>query len=255
VTKNSHKKLPIGKFCCDKCGYAYARTGPDHAEEDQYRYSQVVSHGSLWEKRLLSLAAQGLSFREIGRQLKVDSKGVKHHLSRLKCPTKGCKRKREIEKKRKIYRNALTKAIRENPGIGRWKLHNSMHHVYYWLDRHDDVWLKKNLPSPRVRKYHGKQVDWVQRDKILAVSVIMAGQNIRALPGRPIWIRQETIAKAVKDSTFRRYLDFLPLTKEALAKATESVHDWRLRRATYKECGEEHSNRSVSSKVIGKVTL
>src|SRR5262249_47121495 len=49
-TQTPHR--PIGVFACSRCGFTYARLGPDKSEVDRNRYSRILEYGSVWEGEL-----------------------------------------------------------------------------------------------------------------------------------------------------------------------------------------------------------
>jgi hypothetical protein len=77
---------PTANFCC-KCGFAYARSGPDSLSKDKFRIGRIVSFGPVWEAKLKQLwKDSSLSLSEVGRRLRVDTLTLRRHAARLNLP-------------------------------------------------------------------------------------------------------------------------------------------------------------------------
>lgn len=103
--------------------------------------------------------------------------------------------------------------------------------TYTWLYRYDRVWLDSNSPARRKPVSINKRVNWAQRDKNLSVEVVSAIDIIKASERPFVRISTSRIGKMIgKLNIIEKHLNRLPLTREIIEKAVESVEEFQKRK-------------------------
>jgi Tn7-like transposition protein D len=106
-------------------------------------------------------------------------------------------------------------------------------------------------PAPWKRSDSARQLDWRTRDREYAGEVYRLAAEIKNRVGKPIWVRQSSIAHEIKHRewiTHSKYKKKLPLTKEALQDVTETRIEYNLRRIRWaiESIKEDGSSYAVS---------
>lgn len=243
--KSSLQKPVVGTFTC-QCGFSYARSGPSSLAEDCYHIGRIKSFGEVWDKELLRLNASPISLRQKARCLGVDPSTVKRRLSIFFSPPEITRnpslqsynysilRENELFDKKKIYRIRWMIIRLSQPKIGITGLKKQYAVLYSWLIKHDNRWLMNNLPPQKRKDSKGKQVDWQQRDMLIAKVVETAVYNILNCPGKPVRLTVSSIAKEAKYlGIIQKKLFKLPITQQTIEKYIESDELYWTRKISY----------------------
>lgn len=256
-TKTYHKKLPVGIFTC-RCGFSYARKGPDSSLDDAYRYDWVISYGSAWENTLRELwGNSSLSIRQVASKLHASHAFVTTYAARLalKFPRIGPVPKvtdMSLRDQARIREGWLGKSessrtelragnrvewlsVREKyPAATRTQIKCEIApRLYRWLMAHDRAWLRAHLPPQAKRVGSARQVDWAKRDVELAQKVRASAERLKREHGRPMRVTRQAIGRDIDKLTFiasKAQLARLPLTAKVLAEVVESRVDFVVRR-------------------------
>ncbi len=232
VTRHTSTGRPVGNFYC-RCGFAYARTGPERCDADRMKRTRILSFGPVWDNELLRLDGDPtVSLRQKARWLGVDANTIKKHLARLCSTPSAATDHDEQNTQRNIHRNKLVQAIQDYPKKSRTQIRQQANATYTWLYRHDRAWLMKNLPKRRRRKKSvAMRVDWKERDRIIQLSTQAAIKEILGNTERPQRITLSRIGKMTGSlPLLEKHLDKLPRTRRMINKHRESVEDFQLRR-------------------------
>ncbi len=131
------------------------------------------------------------------------------------------------------HRRAWLDLASQNPSVGRTALRRRASGLYTWLYRHDREWLLAQVPAPR-RVQGRRLIDWSERDRALARAVERQAELLTSTPGRPVRMTRELLARRTGHSSLiRAHRTQLPLTHEALARATEPRYAWVERRLAW----------------------
>lgn len=238
---------PTATFSC-RCGFSYARSGPDSSPEDRFRIGRMLSFGPLWEAKLKQLwKDSSLSSSEVGRRLGVDPLTVRRHATRLNFPSSRPSRKskplnhaarlkvpRDLTaqaEKRRACRPMWTSTMRQSPNITLKALRCKHPREYAWLLQNDAEWLKRHSPHSRRRVRSTSGVDWRKRDAEYAVAVRDAATRLKNNPSRSVRVTRTAIGRTVGAVTLlRQKLHKLPLTAQVLAKVVETRVEYAVRR-------------------------
>lgn len=238
---------PTGRFSC-KCGFAYARMGPDSSLEDRFSIGRMISFGQVWETKLKEFWYDlRLSLSEIGRRLGVDPVTVRRHAVQLKLPISFNGRKtkplnsasllksertyKALQKKRRINRSEWLYVRRQNPKVTMKALRHRLSREYKWLLQNDREWLKKHSPRSRSCIRSTSSIDWRRRDAECVVAVKEAASSLKNVVGRPIQITKTAIGRAIGAVTLlQQKLHNMPLTAQVLDSLVETREQYALRR-------------------------
>lgn len=237
ITKNCETGAPVGNFTCF-CGFAYARTGPDENLRDRYRFSRIVSVGSVWEETLIRLVVdEGKGLRETARLLSVDPNTVRLHLTKIshaaEISDEKDKKHRKFEICRQERRYKWLILIRDHPEQGVKSLRNSTGADYEWLYRYDNKWLKKNMPH-RQQTRNVSRVDWGIRDIELAKKIYRAADKIRGQSRKVTRLTVSSIGKEIGElALLQRKTALLPLSRETLEFLVEDRDQFAIRRVHF----------------------
>jgi hypothetical protein len=238
---------PTATFSC-RCGFAYARSGPDSSPQDRFRIGRMVNFGLSWEAKLKKLwKNSSLSLTEVGRQLGVDPLTVRRHAARLKLHGSRSYRRStplnctdqlngtrdstaHIEKRRNC-RATWISATRHTPKITLKALRLTLPREYAWLLHNDGEWLKRHVPRQQNNVRSTSSVDWKKRDAEYAVAVKTAAARLKNDSSRPVQVTRTAISKIVGAvALLRQKLHKLPLTAQVLAKLVENHLEFAVRR-------------------------
>ena len=236
---NDMKKL-VGTFTCS-CGFIYSTSDKDIPHSNNMSYGKIKSYGNLWENKLKELFAnKSLSLREIGRQLKVDTKTVISHAKRLhlindnSLPT--VKKQVKVEKvnlQQKEQREKWLKIQKEFPNFSKTELRQKHPAIYIWLYRNDREWFDENSPKKHKIPTINNRVNWQQRDqKILKLSQHCVNELFEQ--ERPVRITISRIGKEIGHSSLiEKHLNKLPKTKEFYENVFETIEQFQIRRISW----------------------
>lgn len=239
INRRNHQDEATATFRCS-CGFAYARTGPDLAPEDQYRYTRIVSYSTSWETTLKKLwLTPTITIREIAIQLGLSISSVNRYAKRLnlplhritisgQLPKTDCHLSSEVLKKKESYRQEWLIIRENNPTLNRAKLQQNFRRHYSWLYKNDSDWLEENLPLKL-----DNSIDWPSRDTQLMNQIIQAVSSIKSSPNSPIKITVIAISKELNIShnlLNNNCLKQMPLTAQVLSQVLETWEDFTLRR-------------------------
>ena len=104
--------------------------------------------------------------------------------------------------------------------------------LYARLYRYDRLWLKQvNQAQPRTQVLKRKpRIDWRQRDRHYLTKLREILRFLRAAPRGPRHSQTYLLKQLGKLSTLEKTLDRLPRTRRLLARYTESVPEYQVRR-------------------------
>lgn len=250
--------VPVITVTC-RCGFIYARKGPDSSPDDRFRLDWIDAYGAAWEAALKGWWEDtSLSIRRIASLLGVAHNTVKYQAIRLglKFPRVGPGPKvtrmnpvileavrRDQERRsssstvelQKAKRKEWLIAVGQNPGANRTCLQRKVApQVYSWLHTHDNDWLKENMPSPFKRTKSAREiVDWKNRDIALENEVREAAARLKWEDGKPVQVTVTAIARELDRNELllkRSHSAKLPLTRLALDEVAETRPQFALRR-------------------------
>lgn len=231
IRYDSKIKRPVGTFYCS-CGFVYARSGPDHSEEDRYKVGRVKEFGEVWESKLKELFQMNLSMREIARRLKVDVNTVKKYgekLSEIKEEPSHKSKDNLINKD--SFRNEWLDLQKQYPEKSKTELRKVNSGLYTWLYRNDREWLNSNSPKKKQITTANNRVDWDKRDVEILELVKALVDEILNSNDKPERITISRVGKKIgKLSLLEKHLPKLPRTNEYLLQNTDSVRDFQIRR-------------------------
>lgn len=105
---------------------------------------------------------------------------------------------------------------------------------YSWLYHHDRAWLKEYIVSHGFKRAPKNRVDWVARDKEVALKLTLARDNILLMDGKPIKVTQASLVKYAGYSyEFRRQKAKFPESISLMGLILESEHDYQIRKITW----------------------
>lgn len=238
---------PTATFNC-RCGFAYARCGPDSLPEDRFRIGRMISFGQTWETMLRRLwKNSSLSLSEVGRQLGVDPLTVRRHAARLKLSFYRSRRKSRVPKratqlkdgkdsdarqrKLRIYRSRWLSTIERNQKSTLKVLRHSLPKEYAWLLQNDSEWLKSHKPRFQRRTRPNSSVDWKRRDSQYAARVKTSAARLKNASGRPIQVTKTAIGRDLGAVTLlQQKLYKMPVTATILAGVVETSEEYAVRR-------------------------
>lgn len=239
----SDTQKAVGTFECE-CGFVYSRKGPDTCTEDKFKIGRIKSFGTVWEKKLRSIAQEkDRSLRSMAREMKADTNTVKKHLYKLEfeeiCSQSQSVREKYDElilhnKLAKIYAGRIVNYLEENSLATRTMVQHRLRKEYTWLYRHNKELLYSILPKPTIERVQNNyRVDWVKKDSEIFA---MVKKEIHRIFDNTEKLERVTIGRIGKNlgllPIMEQHLDKLPKTKKLLNKFAESVEDFQLRRAT-----------------------
>lgn len=126
-------------------------------------------HKDQWDDKLIELSKQGLSIREIAKELDSTPKTIRRNIDRLGIEPfwkyngggmfiyKDYKDTDDFKIRQKNARARWLYLMKKNPKLSRNNLKKLDEGVYTWLIRHDNEWLDNN--SPTIKNQY-KPIDW-----------------------------------------------------------------------------------------------
>lgn len=240
---------PVGTFRC-VCGFVYMRVGPDWSPMVRYHAGRILEYGSVWDRALKQLwKDSNVKVEEIADRLGVTPPTVRAQVVRLRLSLRRpssrypenriprwqqpqvihCVSERESQRQEWLI-------VREKTQLNAEAIQRKRQ-LQRWLRRHDREWLLLHSAS-REKRYVEKpgreQLDWEQRDRLLAQLAEATIQRLKASPGKPrrltrTYIIRETEQLRVMAPHLRR----LPKTRELLVSAVETEDGYLQRRAAW----------------------
>jgi hypothetical protein len=149
--------------------------------------------------------------------------------------------KRYPKKQRNVHSVVLPKQINRDKrtqwlmllkeyGCKHARLHGSQA-LYMWLYRHDYEWLMKiNRRYEHPIIYEDRRVDWPKRDRSLVRRLCQLRQECEQDDYSPRMTSTFLLSKLKLGAMPERKFRYLPLTKQFLAKYSESVDQYQIRR-------------------------
>lgn len=230
ISYDHKRKNVVGTFAC-KCGFIYARSGPDKRIEDVYRIGKVKEYGEIWLTMLQQLLKQSYCMREIACRLNCDTATVIRYAKIL---NNGYVRKNNATasgETGEFYRTAWLQAQQDNSVITKTQLRKSLPRIYAWLYRHDKEWLLNNSPIPPSCNSRVDRVDWLQRDVDLLPQIKLFVKQTLCSLERPIRITISFIGRNLGVLAWlQKHLEKLPACREYLDSVVESEEDFQVRR-------------------------
>jgi Tn7-like transposition protein D/TniQ len=250
--------VPVATVSC-RCGFTYARRGPDATPEDRFRFDWIEKYGAAWEaalKRwwedtflsinrmapLLGVAHNTVKYQAIRLGLKFPRAGPGTKVTRLNpIIQETVRRKQERQSSgvdavlREAKREEWLEAMKQNPDANRTRLLREIAPpVYSWLLTNDKGWLKENMPPPFKRTKSAREiVDWTSRDLNLEKEVREAAERLKRTEGKPVQVTVTAIARELDKNELlqkEKHLAKLPLTRQALSNVAETRAQFALRR-------------------------
>jgi hypothetical protein len=251
VTYSHQGKTYYGTFRC-ACGFTYIHRLPYNSDEDELRAGKVKDYGSVWELALKEFWNNPyFTLKDIALELGVYHKTIKYQALRLglnfprpgpgfpltQVSPKHQKRVKRDKSSRsnelKVFRRKWLSNLKKNNGASRSVLRRHLIHIYYWLSKHDRVWLEAHLPPPRWNNRGSGLLDWGNRDAQIADEVRRTTSQLMNTEGRPIRITKSAIFRDRKQYKWlisRKNASKLPLTLKALSEVVETRVQFSLRR-------------------------
>jgi Tn7-like transposition protein D/TniQ len=233
---------PKGDFHC-ACGFSYTRTGPDHSEEDRFRFGSVLSFGPTWIETFINQWQDAsLTLAQMAHNFRTTQPTLAKHAARLNLPiprlssrsipsVEATDRRYSSELTRSKYQEDWISIIESNPEATRVELQSRSYYTWWWLSKNDAEWLEEHMPQPLPKRPTPKRNNWEEIDRGLSVQVKASIQRTKSMAGRPV---RATLSAVIKDvgrqSWLERYLHKLPLTAQVITEDIESYEDHLIRR-------------------------
>lgn len=219
ISEHTQRGKPMGRFACS-CGFTYSRSGPDQHPDDRYKL------------------ANNRQAKRLGLLVLRQSKGKYPRRAKIPCPRPG--------KDVTWYRQQWLSLVQAHPDASHSELRRLLPGVYSWLQRHDQTWLNRHLPSPRSpqikQSMFPTELDPLspvaQRqgdgDASLASLVRATARQFLLSPERPVRISKRRLLQALPALTVLYYaLERFPLTAQAVEECQETRESFGLRRVRW----------------------
>jgi hypothetical protein len=115
--------------------------------------------------------------------------------------------------RRKTYRKAWLSAQKGQPKIILSELASRMRRIYSWLYSFDQEWLNSHKPAPSKGAGRTLRADWKSRDTRFAVNVRQEALRLRNMPGAPVRVTANLIARNLNEVEILNKRDFIKLPK------------------------------------------
>ncbi|MFZ3590324.1 TnsD family Tn7-like transposition protein [Bacillus sp. DJP31] len=248
VIHSSTAKSPVGIFSCS-CGFSYSKTYLEGVKFDDIKVNKILSYGHVWEEKLLKLKEEGISSKEIGSILGVAYTTVNKYFNKL---TGDGNLSNKILDRKITYQAKWLEIVRQHNDFTRSQLKNINKAVYTWLMINDREWYEENTPS---NKIYWNEVEWGKLDSALSEKVVEASNDLLNLPGKPVWITKNAIARKIgHESHFNGQLDKLPETRELLNSLIESIEDYQIRRIYWGVFELKRNNKNITMSNLSKIS-
>ncbi|MCD9186290.1 MAG: TnsD family transposase [Pyrinomonadaceae bacterium] len=254
-----------GTFYCE-CGFVYRKFGRDEKGKRRFEFDRVVQFGATWDNALKQIFEQGEpNLEEIAKKFGVVERTLLRQLVRLGLTNKyetlmpkrlGKARMsfEEIEEKRTAIREEWLKMLRENPKLSRSKLRWVNETVHSWLYKNDRIWLQENYPKLKTKQTKYKLVNWNDRDEETAPKIKDLADELKSLPGRPIFVSKTILYRRLKIANLLKRPQFVPKTIEALETYGETFEDYAIRRIDWGIEESVKKNKPINQFAFMKLT-
>lgn len=243
ISKESKAPVPLGTFKC-RCGYIYARKGPDKSPDDRYKIGKTKTFGHVWTEKLVDLLKEGrYSSRQLAEIMGCDPNTIRKKASELDLNYFSLKKidnsqiksdKQEVKSGLKIeeFKNKVKEVVESNKGVGKLKIKALMINEIRYISKYDKAWMENIFLSTENPKLNtGKvKVDWNERDNIYLRLVeekcveiynrVPYQRVTKSAIGTELGIRNMLYNNSVK----------IPNTILFLQQNQETVEDFRIRR-------------------------
>lgn len=250
-TKQKSETEVVGTFYC-QCGFVYSKYWQKGIKVSKFEHNRIIDYGTVWDNALIEMfeATGGdPDIEELGKKLGVVPRTLTRQIARLQLtdkydslmPKKLGKARmsfEDIEAKRVSYRNIWLQKRKENPDCSRSDLRKSIEPVFSWLYKHDPLWLSENFPEKKKGIFTHQYVDWIERDREASSKIASLAAELKALPGKPIFVSQSMLIKKLKLSNLIKRPDKIPLTIRELKTYGETYEEYTFRRIEWgiEEC-------------------
>jgi hypothetical protein len=201
------KGQPIGIFKC-KCGFEYARSGPDYHQDDKFRIDKIINFGSVWESELVRLWDEtNKTITEISRCLNVDPLTVRRYATKFNL---------SFDRIGKQYQEITEKdKLKSKPPTLKRKL--------------------KSVKSKQGRQFRfARYIDWESRDDKLSVLIEETAARIRTSTERPRAVTKTAIGKEADClALLLKKLHKLPKTAQKLDSVVDTDLTFAIRRINW----------------------
>ena len=242
--KRCRNGKPVGIFKC-KCGFEFARSGPDTNGEDRFRIDKIINFGDVWEKELIKLWNNpAFNLSEISRFLKVDTLTIRRYANKLNL---------SFERGAKSYKNLSQKDVLKDssdiiekskedktawismkkcfPSASLKELRQINSNLYQRLHSNNYDWLKCNFPPKIETPKSTKSVNWNKRDDLISEKIHLTVNRLLETSNHPIRITKTKIGKEIDCLSFLiKKIGNLPKTQALLNTLVETNDDYALRR-------------------------
>ncbi|MFT8347312.1 TnsD family transposase [Clostridium saccharoperbutylacetonicum] len=206
ISYDNKTKQLVGTFKCS-CGFIYSRRGVDKGASDFYKVGRIKEFGDIWHRKLQELNQKGnLSFREIARQLNVDTNTVIKYI-KLSCNNKDSP----------IIKHNAEENLES-------KLSNKNHKQF----------PKENSHKLIVREYANNRIDWKKRDLDLLKIIQKTVKDITVSNEKPKRITITGIGKILNvNDLLEKHIEKLPKVQRYLNLVVENVETFQIRRVKW----------------------
>lgn len=207
-----------------------------------------------WEARLKELIKEGLSLRQIAKQLHSTTKTVKKHIVSLgiepfweynggkRYGDKNYRDTQEFKNRQKESREKWIRLVQQHPDKSKNELKLIDVTLGSWLCKYDKEWMVENSPE---LKSNYKPVDWVKRDKELLPKVKKVVEEMKM--GKPERICWTTIGSKLGISGWlSKKRDKLPSTKSYIDSLNESIQGFQIRKIKWAIKEMEDNGESIT---------
>lgn len=235
VSYDNKTKQPVGTFACS-CGFTYSRRRQDKGDDDCYKVGRIKEFGTIWHRKLEELNQKGnLSFREIARQLNVDTNTVIKYI-KLSCNNKdeNPNTEEQFEIKRDKYRKQWLLIQEANPDKTKTQIRNIDNASYEWLYKNDKQWLNENSHNLITKEYVSNRIDWRKRDLELLKIIQKTVKDIINSHEKPKRITISGIGKILNiQALLEKHIEKLPKVQIYLKLVVEDIEAFQTRRVKW----------------------
>ncbi|HTJ52932.1 MAG TPA: TnsD family Tn7-like transposition protein [Cyclobacteriaceae bacterium] len=221
-----NRKL-VGVFTCT-CGMTYTRVYSLKENKEKF---EIRNRGGLWMSTFDLYYKQGMTPKEIARNLGTNASVITMHIKRKSLDF-------VVQRKRRQWKKI-------SRGLGYTQARINEPSLYKWLFRNDRDWLLSTKLNKKNENLAQLRLNWEVIDESLSEEITIAIEEIVKTDGR---VSKTLIAKIV---TYGRYihcgdLKKLPKTKALLEQKTESTEDYHLRKIDSIAKGISSEGASIS---------
>lgn len=244
---HKQNKVTLGKFAC-ACGFVYIR----RKNSDETSIEKIYDLGPLWNTELSRLIGEEKkSSLQIGQIYNLHPSTIEEHYKSINTYQSGSIDFVNREEFRLLWQQRRS----EYPDLTRSEFYKRFSNLYRWLNKHDNAWLKSNLPPKKqyARTHSPQRVNWNVRDNELSREVLKVANQVKSLDGKPKRITKALISEFIKHPNQLDTLEKLPLTKKTLNDVLETINEFRSRKVIWATHQLKKNNRKVSINNICKL--